>query len=139
MKLSGTLRKETSMVAIGSLICSVIMQLIFYWIGQWDKTVLYANLCTWLLTTLNFFAMGITVNCTIKMDDAKCAGRIVRVTQICRLFLCCIILAVIILFFRTYFHVWALLIPLLFPQIILILHGILQKEEKDPFDSDTEN
>ncbi len=134
MKLSGTLRKETCIVAVGTLFCSAVMQLIFFLTSHWDLTVLYANFCTWILTTLNFFAMGFTVKCTIQIDDAKRAGKIVRLTQWIRFLVCGSVLIVAIFVFRSYFNLWALLIPLLFPQVILILRGILRKEKKSQND-----
>lgn len=52
--------KETGVIAVGTLIGTVLMYLIFVLIGHFDKTVLLGGIVGSVLSILNFFLMAVS-------------------------------------------------------------------------------
>ena len=127
MKLSGAIRKEMTIVALGTLLCSLILQGVFWLLSLWDKTVLLGNLYSWLLSCLNFLWLGLTVRKASAYEDPDAASRKIKRGQLLRWILVGVLVIVGVLLHR-YFHTVAVLVPLLFPQLVLILRGILRKD-----------
>ena len=46
--------RETLFVLAGSLVLSLVMELVFLLLGRWRPAVLYGNLLTVFATTLNY-------------------------------------------------------------------------------------
>ena len=59
--VSDVVKKETGFILLGAVILSVIMELVFLFLGFWDYTVLLGNILSTAVCTLSFFLMGLTV------------------------------------------------------------------------------
>ena len=55
-------------VALGVLGPSVVLQLVFFFLGKWDMTVFLGNLLGIVAGVLNFFLMGLTVQKAVTLD-----------------------------------------------------------------------
>ena len=129
MRLSNTVIKETLIVAFGTLLCSLILQGVFYLLSSWDRTVLFGNLYAWFISCSNFLWMGLAVRRASAIEEPKLASRSIKRNQALRW--CVFLLFVVIgVLWRRYFHTVAVLIPLLFPQVVLILRGLVLKKTK---------
>ena len=125
-KVDPTVIKETLYIAVGTLILSVIMQAVFVIIRQWDYTVLLGNLMSWAAGVLNFFLMGLTVQKSVGQEP-KQAATTMRLSQMGRLLFMFVIAMLGALL--PCFNIWATLIPILFPRIIIFIRGLLIKKE----------
>ena len=97
--------------------------------GKWDYSVLLGNLLSWAVSVFNFFLLGITVQKAIETGDVKAAKARMKISQFARL----IMLGVVAVLGATLscFHLWATLIPMLFPRASMIIRQILLKKEKE--------
>jgi uncharacterized membrane protein len=138
MRLSNTLKKETLIVAGGTLLCGLVLQGVFYLLSCWDRTVLFGNLYAWILSCLNFLWMGLSVRRASAIEEPKQASRSIKRNQYFR-WTVVFLLVVCGAFLRRYFHIVALLVPLLFPQIVLIGRGLILKKPNDDSATDMED
>jgi len=111
-RIDPAVKKETVYIALWVVILSTAMQAVFLVIGKWEPSVFFANLCSALVSVLNFFLMGLTVQNALEKEEAD-AKSTVRGSQIYRNFMVFAVAAAAAYFF----HVWAAIIPLFFPRI----------------------
>ena len=128
LKVDKTVKKETIYVALSSLIMSALMQAVFLILKFWDYTVLLGNLWGVLISVLNFFLMGLTVQSAVNKDK-KQAQNMVRGSQAGRLFLTFLFVLVGVLV--DAFNIYAVLISLLFPRIWIFIRPLLDKNKND--------
>ena len=128
LKVDKTVKKETIYVALSSLIMSALMQAVFLILKFWDYTVLLGNLWGVLISVLNFFLMGLTVQSAVNKDK-KQAQNMVRGSQAGRLFLTFLFVLVGVLV--DTFNIYAVLISLLFPRIWIFIRPLLDKNKND--------
>ena len=127
-------RKETKKVAIGTLVCVVLMWAVFG-IGHlvnpsqipFDYTVILAGAIGGIIAVLNFFLMGLTVQKVVAMEDDKQAAMKMKASYTQRMMVQIIwgILAIAV----PCFQFAAGLLPLLFPNIVIKAVGILGKKQ----------
>ena len=133
MKIDATVKKETLYVSCGMLIMSALMQAVFLILGEWNIGVLYSNLLTGGAMLLNFFALGLTVQKAVSYEDADKAKQLMRLSQSLRFIAMIAVLAVGVLFSDIGnsgpFSFWALLPPLLFNRITIMVRGFMIKNE----------
>lgn len=125
--LDPTVKRETLYVATVVLLLSVLMQAVFLVIRQWDLTVLWGNLLSASASILNFLLLGITVQHAVEKDE-KDAKTMVKASQSLRLVFL-LVVAVIGAALPSVFDLWAVLIPLLFPRIAVMLHPLVHRKE----------
>ena len=123
--LDPVVKRETAYVAAVTLILSVLMQAVFLMIGQWNVTVLFGNLLSATAGVLNFLLLGITVQNAVTKDEKE-AKTLVKASQSMRL-LGMLVVAVIGAAIPAVFHLWAVLIPLLFPRVAMMLHPLIRR------------
>ena len=105
-------------VAAGTAVLSILLNAVFLIIGKWDLTVLFGNLLGAGAAILNFFLMGITVQASIGKEEKDIKTR-VRLSMIFReLFLLGV--AVLGVLIPSVFNIYALLISLFFPRIVIM-------------------
>ena len=125
MKVDATVKRETAYIAVGTFLLGMITQAVFLVIGKWGYTVLLGNILSWALGVLNFFLMGLTVQKALGKDEAE-ARKLMKASQIYRQMLV-MLGAVIGLILPRVFSIWTVIIPLVFPRIVISLRPLLDK------------
>ena len=121
MKIDPTVKQETGFIAAGTLILSVLMQAVFLLIGRWDYTVLTGNLLGCTAAVLNFFLMGLTIQSAIQLGEQDARNKM-KASQSLRTLM--LLLAAIIGAALPCFDLFAVLIPLFFPRITIMVKGV---------------
>ena len=124
-KIDATVLKETKYILLWVLLLSVLMQSVFLIIGMWDYTVLLGNLLSGSAAVLNFFLMGISVWKSLEKEEQE-AKNTLKLSQTYRfLFLAIVVILGAVL---PCFHLWAVLIPVLFPRIAIAFRPLFDKK-----------
>jgi len=118
--------KETLFVLAGSLVLSLVMELVFLLFGRWRPAVLYGNLLTVFATTLNFYLMCLSLTRALAQGgDEKSVQARMKASSTGRMLLLGLIVAG-----GCYASVkwdavdlWATLIPLLFVRVTLFVRS----------------
>ena len=154
VKIQPAVKKETSRIALGTLILSAVMVLIFILIGKYDWTVLTGALLGTAATIGNFFLLALSVQKAaekmqgvhlpsyeeaeadledgeeIPTPDApelQQAKRAMQASYSGRLFMLAIV--GILGLTLSCFHDVATVLPFLFPRIVIFFYGISTKKE----------
>ena len=61
MKIDKAVKRETAYIAVLVVLLSIIMELVFFFIGKWNFSVLWGNMLGGGVAVLNFFLMALTV------------------------------------------------------------------------------
>ena len=126
-KLDPVVRKETLRIGLGTVLCTAAMLRVFFLIGKFDLTVLYGGLLGGGFAVLNFFLLGLSVQRTTSQEDAKKAQAKMQMSYTLRLLL---MAAVVIVGIQLpCFHWVAVVIPLIFPRLIIFFLGIKPKRK----------
>ena len=132
IKAGKTIKRETGYIAAVTFILSVLMQAVFLVISKWNYTVLLGNLLSYFLTLGNFFFMGLGVQKAVTLDGAD-AKKMMKVSQSLRTL--ALFVVVVIGVVLDCFNTLAVIIPLFFPRIAIMLRplfkGLDEKDEKD--------
>ena len=126
-RIDATVKRETRFIAVWVGLLRLILQAVFLVIGKWDISVLLGNLLGGLLAVLNFFLLGLTVQKAVKKEE-KQAKNIMSISQTLRSVMQFGVAAVGVLL--PIFNTWAVLIPLFFPRIAIMLRPLIFKNEK---------
>ncbi len=129
-KIDPAVKKETLRIAVGTVLLSGVMELVFVLLGKWDLTVLFGNLVGAFAAVLNFFLMGLTVVKCVSLPPDKAAAKI-RVSQGARLLMLAAICGLAALFPKV-FNLIAAVVPLLFPRLVIMAWQLLGKKDKSP-------
>ena len=74
-KIDKTVKKETAIIAGGSAVCSVLMNLIFFLVArftdicEYKYTVITGSVLGWAIAVLNFLLMGVTIQNAVALED----------------------------------------------------------------------
>ena len=120
-------RKETIRIAIGTAVLSAVMELVFAAIGRWEPSVLFGNLLGAFAAVLNFYLMCLTVVRCVSLEKDRAALKI-RASQTGRLFMLAAFAAAGALL--PFFNIIAVLVPMLFPHIVIMLYKFTHRDEK---------
>ena len=123
-KIDKTVLKETVFIACGTLFLSVIMNAVFLVIGKWDYTVILGNLLGGISAIINFLLMGLTIQSSIGKEE-KTVKRKVRLSMILRELMLLGVAALGALI-PSAFNIFALLISLFFPRILIIVRPYIR-------------
>ena len=147
--IDSVILRETVYIAIWTLIFSVLMEAVFLVGGWFDYRVPLGNLLGASAAVLNFFLMGISVQIAVKKDREendyasqdengdeeqpprvhKQAKQVMRISQTLRNFMLlgfCVLGAVL-----PCFNLVAVLVPLLFPRIAIMLRPMFLAREEN--------
>lgn len=122
--VDAAVKKETAFIACIVLIGSVLMQSVFLIIGKWDYTVLLGNLLGAAVAVGNFFLMGITIQKSLELDPKDAAAKM-KVSQKLRLLGMIVVCALGAAL--PWFHLLALVVPLLLPRLGITIRGMMIK------------
>ena len=129
MKIDKTVRLETVHIAVGELILSVLMQAVFLLVGKWSYTVLLGNILGAFGAIMNFFLMGLTIQHAVMLEEKDAKAKM-KVSQMLRTFF--ILIIALLGAVLPCFQILAVLIPLFFPRITIMLRNIpLKKKGQD--------
>ena len=126
-KIDPIVLKETTYIAIWTLIFSTLMQAVFLILHRWDYTVLLGNLLTGGAAVLNFFLMGLTIQRVLGKEEKE-ARTAIRVSQLYRNLAMLLIVGVAVL--APVFHVWASVIAVFFPRIAILFRPLFDRQGK---------
>ena len=147
-KIDSVVIRETLYIAMWMLIFSVLMEAVFLMGGWFDYKVPLGNLLGVIAALLNFFLMGISVQIAVQKDQKandysqdivldnenagqhvhKEAKQVMKISQMLRNFMLlgfCVVGAVV-----PCFNLVAVLIPLLFPRIAIMLRTVFLRREE---------
>ena len=122
-KIDETVRRETLYIAAWTLLFSVLMEAVFLLTGYWHYEVLLGNMLGALFAVLNFFLMGLTVQKALQKEekDAKTMMKASQSMRMIMLLVVCILGGVL-----PFFNLFAVLIPLIFPRIAVMLRPLFK-------------
>ena len=126
MKIDKTVIKETKYIASFVIIFSVLMQAVFLMISKWDYTVLLGNLWGIIIAVGNFFVMGLFVQKAVTQDEKE-ARQTVRASQSLRMAAIFVLAAVGLIIFKQTSARVAIVLPLIFPRIAIMLRPIIYR------------
>ena len=121
--------RETAFVAVGQMLCTALMILIFALLGKYDTSVLLGGIVGALIATANFFFMSLFISLAADKAEAQdIAGgqKLIQLSYMGRmvgLFLILILCAK-----SGIFHVLTLAIPLVFTRPILTVAELFKKK-----------
>lgn len=127
-KIDKVVLKETKYIALWVIIFSLIMEAVFLIINKWDYTVLLGNLLSGVIGVLNFFLMGLGVQKAV-MQEEKEAKQTMKVSNLMRTFL--LFVAAVIGVTVSVFNNWAVIIPLFFPRVAILLRPLFDKRKDE--------
>ena len=133
MKVDNAVKKETGYIALGMLIMSAIMHVVFLAIGKWSLGVIYSNVLVGGYMVLNFF----TVQKATESGDEKRAKNIMKLSQTLRFLSLAGVLALGALLSNVGdrsgpFEFWALIPPVFFNRITMMVRGFAVRRESAP-------
>lgn len=128
-KIETAILRETGYVAASTTVLSALMVAVFLVIGAWDLTVLFGALYGIFVAVLNFFLMGLGVQRAVNQQDPKEARNVIRTSHSLRLLLLMLLAVGGVLI--PWFHTVAALVPLLFPQIGMLVRSRFQGSDKE--------
>lgn len=143
MKIDRTVKKETLYICAGMIIMSALMEAVFLVIEKWSIGVLFSNLLIGAAMVLNFFLMGLTVQKAVSYGDENKAKNLMKISQGLRFLAMAGIIAVGALLSdirgKAPFSFWALIPPLFFNRITMMIRGFMIKKEAPPKTESAEN
>lgn len=126
MKIEKAVIRETAYVAVGTIALSFVMEAVFVLIRMWDVTVLLGNLLGAFAAILNFFLMGLGIQKIVNSGTDKPENK-VRLYMTLRMFMIGAIL--IIGGVAPCFNLFAVVIPLFFPQAAIFAQKFFMKDK----------
>lgn len=121
-KIDATVRRETMYVAAWVAILTVVMFAVFLVFGAFDWTVLAGGLLGALTAVANFLLMGLTIQGAIGLEEKDARTRL-RGSQNLRLLMQLVV--GILGAALPVFNMWAVLIPLFFPRVAVMVRSRL--------------
>ena len=119
------IKKETTFIAIATLILSALMEAVFLIIGRWDLPVLFGNLLGSGIGILNFFLMGIGLQKALNKDE-KAARSTVVFSHTMRFFLMAVVLVLAVVL--DCFNLLSTVLALFFPTMGVYMRAISLKK-----------
>ncbi len=131
-KIDKTVKKETAIIAGGSAVCSVLMNLIFFLtarftdVCEYDYTVIAGSVLGWAIAVLNFLLMGITIQNAVALEDEQMAKKKIQLSYMLRTVLLVAAMAAGVLL--PCFHWLPVLVSVIFPRIVIFFRSIVLKK-----------
>ena len=120
--------KETSVVAIGQLICCAAMVGIFALLSKYSTGVLFGAIAGGVIATLNFFFMAVAVSLAAdkaEQQNVKGGEALVRISYFVRMIVLFVVLYALVK--SGLCNVFATVLPLVFTRPILTLGEFFRK------------
>lgn len=119
-----TVLKETIYIAVVVILLSVIMELVFFFIGKWAFPVLWGNVLGGGVAVLNFFLMALTVQKNIGKESSQVKSS-VTLSMLGRYAM--MAAAAVLGGVLSCFNIYAVVIPFVFPRIAIALRPVVAK------------
>lgn len=123
-KIDATVRKETIYVAVWEAILTAIMLAVFLIVRAFDVSVLVSALLGTATAVLNFLLMGLTIQGALGLEEKDARTRL-RGSQNLRLLMQTVV--AVLGAAIPWLNLWAVLIPLFFPRIAIMLRPLFIK------------
>lgn len=123
-KIDATVRKETIYVAVWEAILTAIMLAVFLILKAFDVSVLVSALLGAATAVLNFLLMGLTIQGALGLEEKDARTRL-RGSQNLRLLMQTVV--AVLGAAIPWLNLWAVLIPLFFPRIAIMLRPLFIK------------
>ncbi len=121
MKLDPVVKKENLYMILGSAVCTLIVQLVFWAVNRWDITVLFGGLWGFFITVLNFFIMTVAIQKAMATGDEAQAKMKLQASYTVRMLL---LVGLMIVGVAVPFMHWVpVLVSVFFPRIIITVRG----------------
>ena len=120
--------KETSVVAIGQLICCTAMVGIFALLSKYNTGVLFGAIAGGVIATLNFFFMAVAVSLAAdkaEQQNVKGGEALVRISYFVRMIVLFVVLYALVK--SGICNVFATVLPLVFTRPILTIGEFFRK------------
>lgn len=127
MKLEPAVKKETFHITVGVLSMCAVMLLVYFVLGKFSLTVLWSALLSSALAILNFFLMCLSKQHEVNLPPVNAKKFSVLSYNVRMLVMIGVIIAA---YLALDFNLPALLIPLIFPRITILImtFTILKKQ-----------
>ena len=123
-------KKETGYVAVWVFLLSLVMEAVFLLTGKWDLSVLFGNIGGAAVALGNFFLLALiatrAMNRAVEKGKPEEAAARVKATATVRLLGCALVCVILIAVLKT--HIYATLIPLLFPRIGIAFRPMIDRK-----------
>lgn len=129
MKIEPAVLTETKHIAIGTAAMCVIMLAAFALFGAMAWPVVLGALLGGGFTIANFFLMALSVQKSMKMGAAKEARSVTVRSYTVRA--AAMALVIVLGFWLPYFQGFAVVIPMIFPRITIILMRMFSSRKKE--------
>lgn len=123
-KIDATVRKETIYVAVWEAIFTSVMLAVFLILKAFDVSVLVSALLGAATAVLNFLLMGLTIQGALGLEEKDARTRL-RGSQNLRLLMQTVV--AVLGAAIPWLNLWAVLIPLFFPRIAVMLRPLFIK------------
>lgn len=127
MKIDKAVRDETLFLSLTEGIMTALMIAVFLIIGKFDIYVLFGGLTGAVVSVLNFFLMGLTLQKCLDDADEKHRNSFLSLSKSARMIGIVVVVVVAVAVFD--FNIYATLIPLVFPRISMLIRQITMKKE----------
>lgn len=129
MKIDKTVKKETGIVVLGTVLLSAVLVGVFALLGRFNYTVLTGAAYGSTLAVLNFFLMALTVQSAVN-EEKDAAKKKIQLSYTVRSFALVVLLGIGV--YLPYFHWLPVLASALFPRITILFRSIaLKKHNSD--------
>lgn len=122
---------ETGIIALGELVGVALMIAVFALLGKYDTTVLLGGIVGGLIAVANFFSMAVITTLAAdraEAQDVESGKKLVQGSYPVRML---VLAAALFLCAKSgYFHVVALVIPLIFVRPTITLAEFFRKERR---------
>lgn len=125
-RIDATVRKETIYVAVWEVVLTAVMLAAFLVAKAFDWTVLTGALLGSVTAVLNFLLMGLTIQGAIGLDEKDARTRL-RGSQNLRMVMQTVV--AVLGASLPCFNLWAVLIPLFFPRIAVMVRSRFIKND----------
>ena len=129
MKIEAVVKRETVYILICCSIFSFIMNLVFFFMGEWSFSVLFGTALGLFASVFNFFLMALTVQKAVEKQDEKERRNLLKTSQTLRMLL--LIVFAVLGATLDIFNIWAVLISLLFPRAAIFVRPLFIKENNE--------
>ncbi|MBQ4592767.1 MAG: ATP synthase subunit I [Clostridia bacterium] len=139
MKIDPIVKKETGYMALGSLICTAVVALVFVLLRKFDVTVVLGCLVGYVLTVGNFFVMSNTLTKAISTGDEVTAKLKMKQSYVTRSVVMLVVMGASIVLEQI--HWVPVIASVFYPRIVIFVRGIVQniRNRKNPPEENPDN
>ncbi len=132
MKVQETVKKETMHIAVGTLLLTAVMLLVFFVLGRLDQPVVLGALLGGGFAILNFFLLGLSVQKSVASGNVTRGKLMMTLSYSLRMLA---MMGVVVLGLALPYFSWVtVVLPQLFPRLTIAgmqLLGMYKPEKKE--------